>query len=121
MSHSTSGGAGTGRVAIITGCASGIGLATTQLFLRHQYQVVGVDVNDIEEGKIEIEEQGRFLFHKADLMKDGECDEIVRVCVEKFGYALSFMTSGVRLSLRTWRDGRLHGTSQQVLNPFLFC
>jgi NAD(P)-dependent dehydrogenase (short-subunit alcohol dehydrogenase family) len=36
-------GIGFGKVAIITGCASGVGLATTQVFLSHQYEVLGVD------------------------------------------------------------------------------
>lgn len=78
-------GAGFGKVAIITGCASGIGLATTQLFLSHQYQVMGIDINDIEYAKIDDRDQERFHFHKADLLKDGECEEIVRICVAEFG------------------------------------
>jgi NAD(P)-dependent dehydrogenase (short-subunit alcohol dehydrogenase family) len=39
---------GYGRVAIITGCSSGIGLATMLLFLKHQFLVFGVDIKPFE-------------------------------------------------------------------------
>ena len=35
---------GFGKTAIVTGCASGIGLATTQLLLAHQFSVCGLDL-----------------------------------------------------------------------------
>jgi NAD(P)-dependent dehydrogenase (short-subunit alcohol dehydrogenase family) len=79
-------GAGFGKTAIITGCASGIGLATTQLFLSHQYQVFGVDISEMDYAKVEEKDQERFHFHQADLMKDGECDAVVRICVAEYGY-----------------------------------
>lgn len=82
------GAAGSGKIAIITGCASGIGLATTQLFLSHQYQVFGIDINEMDNSKIEEQDQGRFRFNMADLLGDGKCDEAVRACVEQFGYVL---------------------------------
>lgn len=39
---------GSNKVAIITGCASGMGLETTRLFLNHQYNVLGVDVSEMD-------------------------------------------------------------------------
>lgn len=79
-------GVGFGKVAIVTGCASGIGLATIQLLLSHQYQVFGVDISELDYTKILERDQERLQFYKADLMKDGECDEVVRICVAKYGY-----------------------------------
>lgn len=79
-------GVGFGKVAIVTGCASGIGLATAQLFLSHQYQVFGVDISDMDYTKVVERDQERLHFHQADLMKDGECDEVVRICVAEYGY-----------------------------------
>lgn len=64
-------GAGFGKVAIITGCASGVGLATTQVFLSHQYEVLGVDVKDMDWKLIDQRDQARFHFHRGDLAKDG--------------------------------------------------
>lgn len=84
-------GAGYGKVAIITGCSSGIGLATTQLFLSEQYQVFGVDINDVDYKQISQQDQARFHFHRADLLKEGQCDEAVRVCIAEYGYAPSLL------------------------------
>jgi NAD(P)-dependent dehydrogenase (short-subunit alcohol dehydrogenase family) len=78
-------GVGFGRIAIITGCASGIGLATTQLFLSHQYQVLGIDIQDMDYAAIDERDQERFHFHRADLGGEGECDEAVRISVAKYG------------------------------------
>ncbi|RDL39455.1 NAD(P)-binding protein [Venustampulla echinocandica] len=78
-------GAGYGKVAIITGCASGVGLATTNLFLSHQYEVLGVDVHDIDYSKVNQECQESFHFHRGDLMEEDECNEVVRICVGKYG------------------------------------
>jgi len=78
-------GIGYGKVAIVTGCASGMGLETTRLFLSHQYRVLGVDVSEMEYGRLEERDQERFHFHKGDLRNDGECDEVVRICVAEFG------------------------------------
>jgi len=80
-------GIGFGKVAIITGCASGVGLATTQVFLSHQYEVLGVDAQPMNYSLVDMKDQDRFHFHQGDLTKDGECDEVVRICVNKFGYA----------------------------------
>lgn len=82
-------GAGFGKVAIVTGCASGVGLATTQVFLSHQFEVLGVDVKEMDYAKIEKRDEGRFHFHRGDLMNAGECDEVVRICVAKFGLVFS--------------------------------
>ncbi|KAJ0316752.1 hypothetical protein COL154_004672 [Colletotrichum chrysophilum] len=37
---------GYGKVAVVTGCSSGIGLACTQLLLAHQFQVCGLDARE---------------------------------------------------------------------------
>lgn len=98
-------GVGFGKTAIITGCASGIGLATTQLFLSHQYQVFGVDISEIDYAKIEERDQERFHFHRADLLKDGECDEVVRILVAQYGYVyalVNFLLFAVPFWLLDW-------------------
>lgn len=82
-------GAGFGKVAIITGCASGVGLATTRVFLSHQYEVLGVDIQDMDYDNIDAKDSGRFHFHRGDLMGAGECDEAIRICVAKFGFVCS--------------------------------
>ncbi|KAH7419356.1 hypothetical protein BKA64DRAFT_14076 [Cadophora sp. MPI-SDFR-AT-0126] len=84
---------GFGKVAIVTGCASGVGLATTQVFLSHQYEVLGVDIMDMEYSKIDQRDQGGFHFHRCDLTGEGECDEVVRICVAKFGTKIDVLAN----------------------------
>lgn len=57
---------GLGGFPIITGCASGIGLAITQLFLSYEYRVLGVDVNEIDYALINQNDQERFHFHRGE-------------------------------------------------------
>jgi hypothetical protein len=78
-------GTGFGKVAIITGCSSGVGLATTQLFLSHQFEVLGVDIKELDYEKIDPRDQERLHFHRGDLTKEGECDEAVRICTRSLG------------------------------------
>ncbi|KAL3423193.1 short-chain dehydrogenase/reductase SDR [Phlyctema vagabunda] len=78
-------------VAILTGCASGIGLATTQLFLSNGYRVLGVDINDMDLGKIDEESQPNFAFYKTNLATGGECDVVVKECVARFGERIDFL------------------------------
>ncbi|CAK7242152.1 MAG: hypothetical protein STHCBS139747_003632 [Sporothrix thermara] len=73
---------GYGKVAIVTGCASGIGLACTQLLLAHQFSVCGVDRAPFDYALLRVADHGRFHFHQADLAQDpGACDEVVRICL----------------------------------------
>ncbi|KAM7192777.1 putative short-chain dehydrogenase reductase [Naviculisporaceae sp. PSN 640] len=76
---------GFGKVAIVTGCSSGIGLAVTQLLLAHQFQVCGLDVADFDYHLLREADHGRFHFHKGDLSCPGICEEGVRICVAAFG------------------------------------
>ncbi len=76
---------GFGRVAVVTGCASGIGLACTQLLLAHQFSVCGLDVRDFDYELLREPDHGRFHFHRQDLVAEGACEEGVRICLHAFG------------------------------------
>lgn len=76
---------GYGKVALVTGCGSGIGLATTQLLLAHQFQVCGLDINAFDYDLLRLADHGRFHFHKGDLTAPGACEEGVRICLATFG------------------------------------
>ncbi|OLN81605.1 2-(R)-hydroxypropyl-CoM dehydrogenase 1 [Colletotrichum chlorophyti] len=58
---------GFGKVAVVTGCASGVGLACAQLLLAHQYQVCGLDVGAFNYSLLQEADHGRFHFHQGDL------------------------------------------------------
>jgi NAD(P)-dependent dehydrogenase (short-subunit alcohol dehydrogenase family) len=73
------------KTAIITGCSSGIGLATALLFLRRGYRVFGIDRADFDEERLESGSMEEFHFHKADMLEDGACDAAVNACVKRFG------------------------------------
>jgi NAD(P)-dependent dehydrogenase (short-subunit alcohol dehydrogenase family) len=73
------------KTAIITGCSSGIGLATALLFLRKGYRVFGIDRAPFDQGKLEGSSAKEFYFHKADILEEGACDAAVKACVEAFG------------------------------------
>jgi NAD(P)-dependent dehydrogenase (short-subunit alcohol dehydrogenase family) len=76
-----------GKVAIITGCSSGIGLATTVLFLKKGYNVFGIDRAQFDRSALDALEGGptEFHFYKVDLLEDGACDGAVKVCIAAFG------------------------------------
>jgi Dehydrogenases with different specificities (related to short-chain alcohol dehydrogenases) len=81
---------GFGKVAIVTGCASGIGLAVTQLLLAHQFQVFGLDKTQFDYNLLREADHGRFHFHRCDLTESGAPEESVRICRATFGYVSAF-------------------------------
>jgi len=90
---------GYGKVAIVTGCSSGIGLATTLVFLKHQYQVFGIDITAFDYKVLDSlsidggNYQERFHFHRGDLTMEGECDEGIRICVSLFGERIDVLAN----------------------------
>lgn len=76
------------RVAIITGGASGIGVATAKLFVSEGAKVVLVDLNE-EKGKAfqeELQAQGaEALFVKANITSEEEVANVFKETTNKFG------------------------------------
>lgn len=77
------------RVVILTGCSSGIGLQTALLFLKHEYKVFGLDINQFDNAHLEKLEGGKFTenfhCHQANLLDEGVIEKAVSACLEKFG------------------------------------
>lgn len=77
-----------GKVAIITGAASGIGLATVTAFAQEGAKVVAVDVNR-ERGERAIEkivaEGGEAFFHCADISSEADIGRMVADTVARWG------------------------------------
>ena len=77
-----------GKVALITGGASGIGRATALLFARHGAAVAIVDVNQKagQDAVREIEADGcEALFEEADVTRAADCQRVVVRVVREFG------------------------------------
>jgi NAD(P)-dependent dehydrogenase (short-subunit alcohol dehydrogenase family) len=77
-----------GKVALITGSASGIGRATALLFAKEGAAVAAVDVNE-SEGKAVVQEiiadGGRAIFVRGDVTKASDCQLAVQQTVEQLG------------------------------------
>lgn len=77
-----------GKVAVITGGASGIGAATARLFVSEGAKVVLVDLNE-EKGKAFERElkalNAEALFIKANITSEAEVAQIFKQAIEAFG------------------------------------
>jgi NAD(P)-dependent dehydrogenase (short-subunit alcohol dehydrogenase family) len=74
-----------GKVAVITGAASGIGAATARLFIAEGASVVLADIQDAR-GERMVEEFGpRASFHHTDVTKEAEIRGAVERATEKYG------------------------------------
>jgi len=77
-----------GKIAVVTGAASGIGRATAELFAREGASVCCVDVN-AEAGERVVqgirESGGRAIFAKADVSKADDCRTAVEQAKRDFG------------------------------------
>jgi len=71
------------KTAIVTGAASGIGLAVSQALAASDVRVVMADLNE-EAGRTEAEKIGA-LFVKADLSRQTDCRALVDAALEKYG------------------------------------
>jgi NAD(P)-dependent dehydrogenase (short-subunit alcohol dehydrogenase family) len=70
------------KVVIVTGCSSGIGLATTRILLDRGARVFGIDISPFSQGAGGKE---AFTFHQVDLTKSDAANEAVAVCLREYG------------------------------------
>ena len=71
------------RIAVVTGAASGIGLAVAQALAADGVKVVMADINQ-EVGIAEAAKIGG-LFVKADLSQRSDCKNLIEVTLARFG------------------------------------
>jgi NAD(P)-dependent dehydrogenase (short-subunit alcohol dehydrogenase family) len=71
-----------GKVAVVTGAASGIGRATTELFVREGARVVAVDLNEAA-GRTLTGEAVAFV--RADVARGADVERAVQTAVDRFG------------------------------------
>ena len=77
----------TGKVAIITGAAGGVGMATAKMFLEAGAQVVATDIN-YEKLQTNIESLGseNIVYMQHDVASEEDWQKVVDYAIEKFGH-----------------------------------
>lgn len=80
------------KVVVITGCSSGIGLATTLLFLDRQARVFGIDISPFKH-LITDAQKDSFTFHQANLTEPKAAEEAVAACVSKLGPKIDILVN----------------------------
>ena len=74
-----------GKVAVITGAASGIGRATVDLFVAEGAQVIAADLQEDKGAQIEHEHKGSCAFVRCDVMQEDEIAAAVNAAKANFG------------------------------------
>lgn len=73
------------KIALITGAASGIGLATVERFLAEGALVLAVDIQDEKGAGLEARFPGRLVYQHCDVTEDAAVAAAVARCVQAFG------------------------------------
>lgn len=76
---------------LITGCNSGIGFNTTELFLQNNYDVFGIDLEDSNLKKLNGKYKHRFIFQKFDLLETNKYSELFKNIDAKKMVHLTFL------------------------------
>ena len=117
-----------GKVAIVTGGASGIGEATCILFARHGAKVVLADLSEERAGQVAKrirQEGGTALAFKTDVTQEGDIRELVdRVCSEFGRIDVLVNSAGIALSKPEVDTSLLEWNTVMAINAtgtFLMC
>jgi NAD(P)-dependent dehydrogenase (short-subunit alcohol dehydrogenase family) len=113
-----------GKVAIVTGAASGIGQATALLFAEEGAHVVVADINEAEGQRSAAQAaktNGDAVFVRADISREDDAKKIVETAVEEFhrvdilvNNAAAFVMKGLEAEVKDWQrclDTNVIGTA----------
>ena len=83
-----------GKVAIVTGCSSGIGLAATHILLSHSALVFGVDLRAPKDETL-VSHSGSstspFAFHQADISSSSAIETLAKECLSRFNSRIDIL------------------------------
>jgi NAD(P)-dependent dehydrogenase (short-subunit alcohol dehydrogenase family) len=74
-----------GKVAVITGAASGIGRGTLDLFVAEGAHVVAADIQDDKGARLEEDHPGRVAYVRCDVSREDDIVRAVNAATEHFG------------------------------------
>lgn len=74
-----------GKVAVVTGAASGIGRATVDLFVAEGARVIAADIQDDKGARIEEEHAGQARYVRCDVSREAEIEAAVGAATKHFG------------------------------------
>ncbi len=74
-----------GKVAVVTGAASGIGRGTVDLFVAEGARVIAADIQDDKGARIEEDHQGRARYVRCNVMEETDIAAAVAAAVGTFG------------------------------------
>jgi NAD(P)-dependent dehydrogenase (short-subunit alcohol dehydrogenase family) len=74
-----------GRVAVITGACSGIGLGTVELFAAEGARVVAADIQDEKGADLEARFGGQVAYRRCDVMQEADIKGAMQAAVDAFG------------------------------------
>lgn len=75
----------TGKVAVITGAASGIGRGTVDLFVKEGAKVIAADIQDDKGARIEEQHGKSVRYLRCDVTKEGDIKAAIDLAVTAFG------------------------------------
>lgn len=74
-----------GKVAVITGAASGIGRGTVDLFVAEGAKVIAADIQDDKGARIEEEHKGAARYVRCDVSREADIEAAVAAASKEFG------------------------------------
>ena len=117
-----------GKVAIVTGGASGIGEAAALLYAAHGAKVVVSDIHEQPATKVLAkikQEGGEAIFVKADVSKPADCEQLVNKTIDAFGRLdIAFNNAGIGGEANPIADMSVEGWNQIIavnLSSVFYC
>ncbi|MEW5684092.1 MAG: glucose 1-dehydrogenase [Pseudomonadota bacterium] len=90
-----------GKVAVITGGVSGIGLGTVELFVAEGARVIAADIQDEKGAMLEKRFPGTVRYAHCDVTKEAEIEAAVKLAASEFGgLDILFNNAGISDSMR---------------------
>lgn len=93
-----------GKSVIVTGAASGIGLACAQELLEAGHHVCAADLNAVHKDSFNDKYQSRLIAVQADIANADGCRSVASRALDQFGSVDGLIHMAAIHSTRTWRD-----------------